>query len=161
MRRSDRLFQIIQILRSASKKPITAQQLAEELETSPRTIYRDIAELLSQRIPIRGEAGIGYILESGYDMPPLMLTESEVEAALLGAQYVANLGDPDLARGARDLISKIGDVIPDAMQTIVLEPVSMAAKLHGLEIDRIDMQQLRNSIRHRLKLKITYEDAKK
>lgn len=159
MRRSDRLFQIIQVLRSASRKPITAKQLAEELETSVRTIYRDIADLMAQRIPIRGETGIGYVLESGYDMPPLMLTDEEVEAALLGAQWVATQGDSGLANSARDLISKIGAVIPDEMQSIVLEPITMTPKFGELEVDNIDMRCLRNAIRHRNKLNISYKDA--
>ena len=73
MRRTERLFQIIQILRRHDR-PVTASELAEELETSLRTIYRDTAELIAQRVPIRGEAGMGYILEDGYDMPPLILT---------------------------------------------------------------------------------------
>ncbi|MDG1857516.1 MAG: YafY family protein [Emcibacteraceae bacterium] len=159
MRRSDRLFQIIQVLRSASRVPITAGQLAEELETSVRTIYRDIADLMAQRVPIRGETGIGYVLESGYDMPPLMLTEEEVEAALLGAQWVATQGDRGLANSARYLISKIGAVIPDKMQTIVLEPITMIPKFGEMEEDNIDMQSLRNAIRHKNKLNISYRDA--
>ena len=69
MRRADRLFQIIQVLRR-TRKPLTADAIAAELETSKRTIYRDIAELIGQRVPIRGEAGMGYVLEKGFDMPP-------------------------------------------------------------------------------------------
>ena len=79
MRRADRLFQIIQVLRR-TRKPLTADAIAVELETSKRTIYRDIATLIEQRVPIRGEAGIGYILEKGFDLPPLMLTPDEIEA---------------------------------------------------------------------------------
>ena len=74
MRRADRLFQIVQLLRRSSK-PVTAEAIAVELETSKRSVYRDIAALMGQRVPIRGEAGIGYVLDSGFDMPPLMLTE--------------------------------------------------------------------------------------
>src|SRR5467141_4461047 len=88
MRRADRLFQIIQILRRTSK-PVTADRLAAELETSKRTVYRDGADLIGQRVPIRGEAGVGYVLEAGLDLPPLMLTQDEIEAAVLGAQWVA------------------------------------------------------------------------
>ncbi|MDI6624899.1 MAG: HTH domain-containing protein, partial [Brevundimonas sp.] len=102
MRRADRLFQIIQVLRRSSK-PLTADAMAAELETSKRTIYRDIATLMGQRVPIRGEAGLGYVLEGGFDLPPLMLTSDEIEAAVLGAQWVAGRGDPALARAARDL----------------------------------------------------------
>ncbi|TIL61035.1 MAG: HTH domain-containing protein, partial [Mesorhizobium sp.] len=78
MRRADRLFQIIQILRR-STDPITASRIAEELETSRRSVYRDIADLIGQRVPIRGEAGVGYVLDRDYDMPPLMLTPDELE----------------------------------------------------------------------------------
>ncbi|PYE17649.1 HTH domain-containing protein [Paraburkholderia silvatlantica] len=88
MRRADRLFQIIQILRRA-KRPVTARVLSDELEISVRTVYRDIADLMAQRVPISGEAGIGYVLDRYYDMPPLMLTPDELEAAVLGARYVA------------------------------------------------------------------------
>ena len=84
MRRTERLFQIIQILRS-TRSPITGRELADELEISLRTLYRDMAELTAQRVPITGEAGMGYVLDDGYDMPPLMLTADELEAAALGA----------------------------------------------------------------------------
>ena len=80
MRRAERLFQIIQILRR-NRAPVTADAMAVELETSKRSVYRDIAALIGQRAPIRGEAGVGYVLEAGYDMPPLMLTPDEIEAA--------------------------------------------------------------------------------
>jgi predicted DNA-binding transcriptional regulator YafY len=97
MRRADRLFQIIQVLRRSSK-PLTADAIAAELETSKRTIYRDIATLMGQRVPIRGEAGLGYVLEGGFDLPPLMLTSDEIEAAVLGAQWVAGRADRRLSR---------------------------------------------------------------
>ena len=84
MRRSERLFQVIQILRG-SKRPVTAARLAAELEVAKRTVYRDIADLIGQRVPIRGEAGLGYVIEPGYDMPPLMLTRNELEALVLGS----------------------------------------------------------------------------
>jgi len=80
MRRTDRLFRIIQLLRR-SKKPTTAAAIAAELAVSKRSVYRDIADLIQQGIPIRGEAGVGYVMDRGYDMPPLMLTPSELEAA--------------------------------------------------------------------------------
>src|ERR1700750_616704 len=125
MRRADRLFQIIQILRRA-RRPITADAIAEELETSRRSIYRDIATLMAQRVPIRGEAGMGYILESGFDMPPLMLTPDEIEAAVLGAQWVMGHADPALATAAKDLIAKIADTVPEKLRPFVLEPASRA-----------------------------------
>ena len=160
MRRADRLFQIIQVLRGATRAPITAHQLAEELETSARTIYRDIADLMAQRVPIRGEAGVGYVLEAGYDMPPLMLTVEEIEAALLGAQWVATQGDPALASGARDLIAKISDVVPDDLRPMVLDTVSLTVPAWESETDAIDMQQLRACIRQQGKIRIDYRDEK-
>lgn len=107
MRRADRLFRIIQILRRR-RRPVTAEEIAGETETSLRTIYRDIAQLMADRVPIRGEAGVGYVLEGGFDMPPLMLTPDEIEAAMLGAQWVMGRADPALARAASDLTAKIG-----------------------------------------------------
>jgi predicted DNA-binding transcriptional regulator YafY len=88
MRPADRLFQIIQILRR-TPEPISAEALASELGTSKRTVYRDIADLIGQRVPVRGEAGVGYVLQPGLDLPPLMLTPDEIEAAVLGAQWRA------------------------------------------------------------------------
>src|ERR1700737_4141590 len=121
MRRADRLFQIIQILRRTSK-PVTADRLAAELETSKRTVYRDVADLIGQRVPIRGEAGIGYVLEAGLDLPPLMLTPDEIEAPVLGGQWVAHHSDPALSRAAEDLIAKIGAVVPERLRPYGLGP---------------------------------------
>ncbi|MBL8771932.1 MAG: YafY family transcriptional regulator [Phenylobacterium sp.] len=157
MRRADRLFQIIQILRRTTR-PVTADAIAEELETSKRTVYRDIADLVGQRAPIRGEAGVGYILEDGYDLPPLMLTPEEVEAAVLGAQMVAARGDPALRRAAEDLIAKIGAVIPEQLRPLVVEPATRAAPSWKAAPDNLDMAELRAAIRHGRKVALTYRD---
>src|SRR5246127_240174 len=87
MRRSDRLFDVIQRLRTASR-PVTAAMLAAELEVTPRTVYRDIATLQARRVPIEGAAGVGYVLRKGFDLPPLMFTIDELEAAVLGVRLV-------------------------------------------------------------------------
>lgn len=157
MRRAERLFQIIQILRRG-RTPITADALAQELETSKRSIYRDIAALVGQRAPIRGEAGVGYILEDGYDMPPLMLTPDEIEAAVLGAQWVAGRGDPALARAANDLIAKIAEAVPDNLRPIVLEPAGRASPAWQNAPDNIDMALVRASIHGGRKIKLSYRD---
>ncbi|ODT86136.1 YafY family protein [Phenylobacterium sp. SCN 70-31] len=157
MRRADRLFQIIQILRR-NRGPITADAIAAELETSKRTVYRDIADLIGQRAPIRGEAGVGYILEDGFDLPPLMLTPEEVEAAVLGAQMVAARGDPALRRAAEDLIAKIGAVIPENLRPLVVEPATRAAPSWKTAPDNIDMASVRQAIRGGRKLTLTYRD---
>lgn len=155
MRRADRLFQIIQALRRASR-PVTAEALAAELETSKRSIYRDIADLMAQRVPIRGEAGIGYVLEGGFDMPPLMLTSDEIEAAVLGAQWVAGRGDPALARAARDLIAKIAAAVPERLRPVVLEPAVGAPPAWDNAVEGLDMAQVRAWIHAGRKLRLVY-----
>jgi predicted DNA-binding transcriptional regulator YafY len=160
MRRADRLFRIIQVLRR-KRRPVTAQQIAEELEASPRTIYRDIAQLMADRVPIRGEAGIGYVLEGGFDMPPLMLTADEIEAAMLGAQWVMERGDAALARAASDLVAKIGAVIPDHLRPILLAPAGAAPPTFSTGVtDVIDMAKLRTAIRAQGKIRLVYRDEK-
>jgi len=154
---TNRLFSIIQILRSA-KYPIKAQQLAEEMEVSVRTIYRDIAELQNQYIPIVGEVGIGYVLEPGFDMPPLMLTANELEAALLGAHWVSQRGDSTLANGARDLIAKIQSVVPEHLQSVILDSPTIAPTLSPVIPDDMDMGQIREAIREQRKIHINYTD---
>src|SRR4030088_3408256 len=157
MRRADRLFQIIQVLRRTGK-PLTADAVAAERETSKRTIYRDIATLIEQRVPIRGEAGMGYILERGFDMPPLMLTPDEIEAAVLGAQWVVGHADPVLARAAQDLMAKIADTVPERLRPFVVEPASRARPGWRREPDRIGVATTRSQIREGKKIALRYRD---
>jgi predicted DNA-binding transcriptional regulator YafY len=145
MRKADRLFEIIQILRR-SKQPITADQMAAELETSKRSVYRDIAALLAQRVPIRGEAGIGYVLDKGLDMPPLMLTTDEIEAAVLGAQWVINRGDPQLSKAAQDLLAKIEASIPERLRPYIDDPAHRVVPAWDRAKDAIDLGMVRNAI---------------
>jgi predicted DNA-binding transcriptional regulator YafY len=159
MRRAERLFQIIQILRR-NRAPVTADAMAAELETSKRSVYRDIAALIGQRAPIRGEAGVGYVLEAGYDMPPLMLTPDEIEAAVLGAQWVAGRGDPVLATAARDLIAKIASAVPDELRPFVLTPATGAAPAWNPLPDGIDIAQTRAWIHAGRKIRLDYRDEK-
>jgi predicted DNA-binding transcriptional regulator YafY len=159
MRRADRLFQIIQVLRRG-RGPVTADAIAAELETSKRTIYRDIADLMGQQVPIRGEAGVGYVLEGGFDLPPLMLTPEEVEAAVLGAQWVTSRGDPELARAAQDLIAKIGVAVPERLRPLILEPATRAAPNWNALPDRLDMAQVRRAIHGARKIRLTYRDER-
>jgi predicted DNA-binding transcriptional regulator YafY len=157
MRRADRLFQIIQVLRR-HRGPVTADAMAAELETSKRTVYRDIADLIGQRVPIRGEAGVGYVLEDGFDMPPLMLTSEEVEAAVLGAQWVMGRSDPELAKAARDLIAKIGVAVPEHLRPLVVEPASRAYPKWDQTPDRLDMAAVRRAIHGGKKITLSYRD---
>ncbi len=114
MRRADRLFQIIQLLRT--RRLVTAQQLADALEVSARTVYRDVADLLASGVPIEGEAGIGYALRRGYDLPPLMFNREEVLALALGARMVQSWADPKLAAAARQALERIQLVLPDKLK---------------------------------------------
>jgi predicted DNA-binding transcriptional regulator YafY len=157
MRKADRLFQIIQILRR-TRGPVTADALAEELETSKRTVYRDVAALIGQRVPVRGEAGFGYVLEAGFEMPPLMLTPDEIEAAVLGAQWVTARADPALARAAKDLIAKIGQAVPERLRPFVLEPAAGVSAGYYGAADTIDMQRVRASIHGGRKIRLSYRD---
>jgi predicted DNA-binding transcriptional regulator YafY len=157
MRRTERLFQIIQILRS-SRSPVTGRVLADELEISLRTLYRDMAELMAQRVPITGEAGTGYVLDDGYDMPPLMLTADELEAAVLGAAWVATQADPSLAHAARDLVAKLSAAIPHDLRPIVLDAGSRPVSTRSKITEHFDGAALRRAIRERSKLQLCYKD---
>jgi predicted DNA-binding transcriptional regulator YafY len=157
MRRADRLFQIIQILRR-SGRPVTAGMLAEELEVSRRSVYRDMADLIGQRVPIRGEAGLGYVLDRDFDMPPLMLTPDEIEAAVLGAQWVAERGDAVLAAAARDLIAKIGAAVPERLRPFIAEPTIGAPASNRATRDGLDIARTRAWIRGGRKIRIRYRD---
>ncbi len=157
MRRTERLFQIIQVLR-ASRSPVTGQSLADELEISLRTLYRDMAELIAQRVPVTGEAGTGYVLDDGYDMPPLMLTADELEAAALGAAWVAAHADTSLVRGARDLLAKLSAAIPKELRPIVLESGVRTVSSRPKLPERFEGAVLRHAIRERLKLRLVYKD---
>src|SRR5690606_18867897 len=105
MRRADRLFQIVQFLRS--RRLTTAQWLASRLDVSVRTIYRDIQDLSLSGVPIEGEAGVGYMLRHSMDLPPLMFERSEIEALAIGARMVNGWGDPELQRAAESALAKI------------------------------------------------------
>ena len=155
MRRADRLFQIIQILRR-STRAVTAAAMARELEVSKRTVYRDIDDLVGQRVPIEGEAGLGYLLAAGYDMPPLMLAPDELEAVVLGAQWVAGHSDKALANAARDVVAKIAAVVPERLRPFIVEPSVGVRPTDGGPEERVDAALLRSAIRNGVKLRLRY-----
>ncbi|MBI1622519.1 helix-turn-helix transcriptional regulator [Aquamicrobium zhengzhouense] len=111
MRRADRLFQIVQHLRGG--RLVTARMLGERLEVSERTIYRDIADLQSTGVPIDGEAGVGYLMREGFELPPLMFTRDEIVALVAGARMVRAFGGAQMARAAEEALVKIGSVLPE------------------------------------------------
>ncbi|HYH18216.1 MAG TPA: YafY family protein [Azospirillum sp.] len=112
MRRADRLFDIVQVLRKG--RLVTAAALARRLEVSERTIYRDLRDLAASGVPVEGEAGVGYILREGYDLPPLMFTREEVEALVVGARLVRAWSGGALGGAAANALEKIEAVVPEA-----------------------------------------------
>jgi predicted DNA-binding transcriptional regulator YafY len=155
MRSADRLFQIIQILRR-SARPVTAAAIAGEIEVSRRTVYRDIAELIGQRVPIQGEAGLGYVLADDYEMPPLALTPEEAEALALGAQWVAQHPDPALARLAQDALSKIRFAVPEGSRFVLEQPTLGLRPVDVAPDQRPDTTLVRDALRRGRVLSFTY-----
>ncbi len=158
MARSDRLLRLVQALRRR-RRPATAQSLADELGVSLRTAYRDIASLIATRVPIRGEAGVGYVLEAGYDLPPMMFSADEIEAILIGLQWTRERGDPILRHAADDVVAKIGAVLPVDLRPVLLEGSLMAPNFGDrIAVDAIDVALVRTAIRRNRKLTIDYVD---
>ncbi len=114
MRRADRLFQIVELLRR--KRLLTAQEIANQLEVSVRTIYRDMDDLLASGLPLKAEAGVGYALDRGYDLPPLMFNRAELEALEVAGRLLAAWADPELKAGVESALSKIQDVLPHTLK---------------------------------------------
>lgn len=159
MRRADRLLQIVQILRRRGRAT-TAATLAEELEVTTRTIYRDMAGLQAARVPIQGEAGVGYVLQAGYDLPPMMFTVDELEAVTLGARMVIERGDHELGRAAADVLAKIESVVPKRLADQMWRAGLLVP--HPLEEGvgfGEHVSAIRRAIRDNRKLAIVYSDS--
>lgn len=154
MRRADRLFRIVQILRN--RRFVTAEQLAEKLEVSQRTIYRDIRDIGASGVPVKGEAGVGYCLERGAVLPPLTFNSEEIEALVLGARMAVAWADPALAVAARSVLEKVETMLPEPLREVLLRTALFAPTgdwarqaAHGLEM-------LRTAIGERRKISFTY-----
>jgi len=158
MRRSDRLFDIIQRLRSASQ-PTTAATLAEELEVTPRTVYRDIATLQARRVPIEGAAGVGYVLRKGFDLPPLMFTIDEVEAIAVGARMLKRVKDPALQQAADSVLAKVSVVVPEGLRAHVADAHVYVSPGMAADAEGADLAEIRAAIRDSRKLFIGYADG--
>jgi predicted DNA-binding transcriptional regulator YafY len=156
-RRADRLFRIIEILRRC--RSTTAAAIAEELEVSVRTVYRDIRDLMASGVPIRGEAGFGYALEPGFDLPPISLTQEEAEALALGAKIVAAWSDRDLGRVAEGALAKIIAKLPKAQADAAQADIYVAPGQVRREKPSISLIELRHSIASRQKIRIKYESG--
>ena len=157
MRRADRLFEIIQRLRSASR-PLTAAMLAEELEVTMRTVYRDIAALQARRVPIEGAPGIGYLLPKGFDLPPLMFTMEEVAAIVVGARLVQRTGDAGLQQAAESVLSKVTVILPETLRAHLTSAPFFVSRQGAEASPVIDLSEIRDAIRNHRKLRLTYAD---
>jgi predicted DNA-binding transcriptional regulator YafY len=157
MRRADRLFEIIQFMRR--NELVRARDLGKALEVSERTIYRDIQDLIASGVPIEGEAGVGYVLKAGFDLPPLMFSEPEIEALVLGARIVESWADRELAAAASDVIAKVEAVIPDRLRGYMASAALLAPPHHYMEPIRFDLAELRRALRSQLKVHFRYRNA--
>lgn len=160
MSRTQRLFDLIQILRRY-RYPVSGKQLAEELEVSLRTVYRDIATLQGQGASIEGEPGVGYVLRPGFMLPPLMFSEEEIEALVLGSRWVARRTDKKLGLAARNVLTKIGAVLPEDLKH-QLEFSGLLIGPAKTLVDPDDEKEatIRHAIRKEYKLQMTYTDVK-
>jgi predicted DNA-binding transcriptional regulator YafY len=158
LRRADRLFDILRILRAASH-PVTAASIADELEVTVRTVYRDVATLQARRVPIEGAAGIGYVLRRGFDLPPLMFTEDEAEAIAVGVRMLARTGDPGLLKAAESVLSKVALVVPDPLREYLsAAPVYVSKRGASVPALRDLPTTIRHAIRDGRKMRIAYQD---
>lgn len=158
MRRAERLFQIVQWVRG--RRLTTADWLAARLEVSLRTVYRDIAELQRQGVPIDGEAGVGYRMRLGFELPPLMFTTAEAQALVAAIRVAQPRLDTRLAREADMALSKILSVLPAAARAAA-ESLPLYAPVGGPDIATRDrLALLREAVEARQVVLMTYRDLK-
>ena len=157
MRRADRLFEIVQHLRG--DRLVTARMLADRLEVSVRTIYRDVRDLQSAGVPIDGEAGVGYLLRPGFQLPPMMFSPAEIEALIVGARMVKAWAGHRLADSAAESLVKIGEVVP-AERMRAAERVPIFANSFRLdESERRNLDLFGQAIDEHAKVRLTYCDG--
>ena len=159
MRRADRLFQIIQWLRGR-RRAVTAAWLAEQLQVSERTVYRDIRDLMASGTPIEGEAGVGYRLSRDYDLPPLMFEPAELEALVLGARLAAAIGDDSLVRPARSALSKVEAALPPHLRSRLSRPPLFAPRTFASRAGSTTLLSIRSAMGEKRKLRLRYRNEK-
>ncbi len=158
MRRADRLFQIVQALRGGRR--VTARLLAEKLEVSTRTVYRDIADLQGTGVPIEGEAGFGYVMQEGFELPPLMFSRDEIVALVAGARLIRTWGGLAMAAAAEEALVKIGAVLPERERArAAAVPVYAIATDPPDAETRARLDRLEAAAEAREKLRLRYTDA--
>ena len=156
MSRSERLINLIQELRQ-HRYPVSGQTLADKMNVSLRTLYRDIATLQAQGAHIEGEAGLGYMLRPGFLLPPLMFSEDEIEVLTLGARWVADHTDKELANAAQSLLAKISAVLPPDLAP-KMEDNSFHMRPSDVETGAVDLSLIRKAMRAEHILEIAYAD---
>jgi predicted DNA-binding transcriptional regulator YafY len=156
MRRADRLFELVQLVRG--RRLTTAAFLADRLGVSLRTVYRDVADLQAQGVPIDGEAGVGYRLGAGYDLPPLMFSTDEAKALVAAVRLAQGRLDGALAGAAEQALSKILAVLPPAARAAAESLAIYAPTFNGADPVRERLEQLRGAIELRRRLAIAYRD---
>lgn len=157
MSRAERLLDLIQILRR-HRQPVSGRALADGLGVSLRTLYRDIASLRAQGAGIEGEAGVGYILKPGFMLPPLMFTEEEIEAMVLGSRWVAERGDARLGEAAGNALSKIAAVLPADLRDALDASTLLVVPGKPVAAGDAELATIRQAIRRERKLRIRYRD---
>lgn len=156
MRRADRLFHLVQLLRG--RRSTTAAELAARLEVSERTIYRDVRDLVLSGVPIEGEAGVGYRLGRSFELPPLMFTVDEIQALVLGARMVETYGDRELRQAARRAIDKVEVVLPESARPRLRDTALFTVSFDVPETAAQHMTTLRTAIHERRVVRLRYVD---
>ena len=155
MNRTERLFALMDALRR-HRRPVTAASLADELSVSLRTIYRDVQVLIGLGAPIDGEAGLGYLLRPGFFLPPLMFSEDELEALVLGARWVARQSDTALTQAASNALAKIAAASPKDLRDAMANTGLWVAPITKDASAVADVKLVREAIRREHKLVIAY-----
>src|SRR6266849_9431406 len=159
MRRADRLFQIVQLLRRR-RTATTATQIAERVGVSERTVYRDVRDLVVAGTPIDGEAGVGYRIRPGYDLPPLMFDREEIQALVLGARIVRQVGDPSLARAAEAILNKVATVLPEELEPLLAETRLLAPATRSGARSADALAIVREALVERRRMRLRYQNER-
>jgi predicted DNA-binding transcriptional regulator YafY len=160
MSRAQRLLDLIQALRQ-HRRPVSGARLAEDAGVSLRTLYRDIETLKAQGAHIDGEAGVGYVLRPGFMLPPLMFSEEEIEALVLGSRWVSDRADTPLGDAARNALAKIAAVLPDDLKASLDATNLLIGPGKSVAAGDAELPSIRAAIRTERKLQIVYADGNK
>lgn len=158
MARSERLLALLQLLRR-HRHPVSGATLADELGVSIRTLYRDIATLQAQGADIEGEPGVGYVLRPGFMLPPLMFSQSELEALMLGFRWVQKFADMPMTKAASDALAKISAVLPAELRDELENTALLVGPRRVVDAEVVDLVLLRSAIRRERKLRLAYADV--